>query len=140
MMMMMMMTMMASADREELEHQPQSKWTALPKKIETKVLCPMSNSQIWFYKSLLLKDLSLITQEKATKKAGALNNLIMQQRKAANHPFLFPFVEDEDEEASVEVLVGESGKMAVLDMLLRQLHQKGHRVCIFPSLQRCLIS
>lgn len=52
----------------------------LPKKIETKVLCPLSQTQIWWYKAILLKDLGMILGEK-TGKGKLLNNLVMQLRK-----------------------------------------------------------
>jgi len=104
----------------------------MPKKIETKVICPLSNSQIWWYKALLLKDLNLLAGEKA-KGPGALSNLIMQLRKCCNHPYLFPFAEDTTKEKSLTELVGESGKLSVLDLLLRSLYKKGHRVCLFSQ-------
>jgi len=105
----------------------------LPKKLETKIVCPLSAVQIWWYKALLLKDLSIITGESVSAtKAKTLSNLIMQLRKACLHPFLFPGAEDL-EDSSLESLVGSSGKLAVLDLLLRSLYKKGHRVCIFSQ-------
>lgn len=109
----------------------------MPKKIETKVICPLSNTQIWWYKALLLKDLNLLTGD-GTKPAGALSNLIMQLRKCCNHPYLFPFVEDPDDEGKLANLIGASGKLAVLDMLLRSLYTKGHRVVLFSQFTQTL--
>ncbi|CAB9506371.1 Probable chromatin-remodeling complex ATPase chain [Seminavis robusta] len=106
-------------------------------KIETKVYCPLSNSQIYFYKALLLKDISMLAGNKANK-AGALQNLIMQLRKCVCHPYLFPFAEDHKADTSLEELVGESGKLAVLDLLLQSLYKKGHRVCIFSGFTKVL--
>lgn len=111
----------------------------MPKKIETKVICPLSNAQIFLYKAFLLKDLSLLSGESTgAKKAGALNNLIMQLRKCVNHPCIFSFAERNYDNCSLEHLVGDSGKLSVLDMLLRSLYKKGHRVCLFSQFTRTL--
>lgn len=109
----------------------------MPKKIETKVICPLSNTQIWLYKAFLLKDLNLIAGDKKSS-PGALNNLIMQLRKTVNHPCVFPFAERNYDEATIEELVGDSGKLSVLDLLLQSLYKKGHRVCIFSQFTRTL--
>lgn len=104
----------------------------MPKKIETKVLCPLSTSQIWWYKALLLKDLAIISGE-GPGKAKVLNNLIMQLRKCCLHPYLFPGAEDDTDQTPLERLVGSSGKLAVLDLLLQSLYKKGHRATIFSQ-------
>lgn len=109
----------------------------MPKKIETKVTCPLSNSQIFWYKSLLLKDLSKITAGGAGK-AKVLNNLIMQLRKCCLHPFLFTGAEDVEAMTTLETLVGASGKLAVLDKLLQSLFKKGHRVTLFSQFTQVL--
>jgi SWI/SNF-related matrix-associated actin-dependent regulator of chromatin subfamily A member 5 len=120
----------------------------MPPKIETKVVCPLSNTQIWWYKAVLLKDISILARsnddddsEAASNKtkAGRLNNLLMQLRKVCLHPFLFPLAEDVDDNgeptSTLENLVGSSGKLAVLDKLLRSLFikQQHHRVCLFSQ-------
>lgn len=108
----------------------------LPKKIETKVICPLSNAQVWWYKSILLKDLSILERGEAQQSkinAKILNNLIMQLRKVCLHPYLFPDAEDDIENTPMEDLIGASGKLTVLDMLLRSLYEKGHRVVLFSQ-------
>jgi SWI/SNF-related matrix-associated actin-dependent regulator of chromatin subfamily A member 5 len=103
------------------------------------VTCPLSNSQIFWYKALLLKDLGkLAGKSTGSSKAGVLNNLIMQLRKACLHPFLFPGAEDPEVMTTVESLVGASGKLAVLDMLLQSLFKKGHRVTLFSQFTQVL--
>ena len=115
----------------------------LPKKIETVVECPLSSMQIFWYKSLLLKDMSLLVKMQGNTGDGdqgstagqhkQLSNLIMQLRKVANHPFQFWGAEEDPASTTVADLVGNSGKLAVLDKLLIELFRKGHRVCIFSQ-------
>lgn len=103
----------------------------MPKKIETKVICPLSTTQIWWYKAILLKDLNVLARGEKVN-AKVLNNLIMQLRKVCVHPYLFPDAED-IENTTMENLIGASGKLTVLDMLLRSLYEKGHRVVLFSQ-------
>ena len=102
----------------------------MPKKIETKIICPLSNMQLWWYKALLLKDINLLAKGSTSK--HSLAGLIMQLRKACLHPFVFPGAEDIDS-TTLEELVGSSGKLAVLDKLLCSLYKKGHRVALFSQ-------
>ena len=66
-----------------------------------------------------------------------MHNILMHLRKCANHPYLFegaeqpPFTTDER-------LIQSSGKMVLLDKLLRRLQPKGHRVLIFSQMTRML--
>ena len=103
----------------------------LPPKIETRVICPLSTMQIHWYKALLVKDLGLITGERSSK--HGLGNLLMQLRKCCQHPFLFDGAEDDPEKTSLQDLIGNSGKLAVLDLLLQSLYKKGHRVTLFSQ-------
>lgn len=109
----------------------------MPKKIETKVLCPLSSTQVFWYKALLMKDIGALARTEDGNVNGSsakvLNNLIMQLRKCCLHPFLFPDAEGDVDETSVEDLIAASGKLAVLDKLLRSLYQKGHRTVLFSQ-------
>jgi len=106
----------------------------MPHKIETKVICPLSTAQIWWYKAILLKDINLLARD-GTSATKQLSNLIMQLRKVCLHPYLFPDAEDIDS-TTVEDLVGASGKLTVLDKLLCSLYKKGHRVVLFSQFTR----
>ena len=61
-----------------------------------------------------------------------------QLRKCANHPYLFdgaeqpPFINDER-------LIENSGKMLLLDKLLKRLHKEGHRVLLFSQVTSLLL-
>jgi SWI/SNF-related matrix-associated actin-dependent regulator of chromatin subfamily A member 5 len=79
----------------------------MPKKIETKVLCPLSSTQVLWYKALLMKDIGVLANTGDANTAGAnkgtvLNNLIVQLRKYCLHPFLFPGAEANPDETSLE--------------------------------------
>lgn len=68
---------------------------------------------------------------------AALNNVLVQMRKNANHPDLItaPFTADLDYPPP-DVLVAQAGKMGLLARLLGRLHARGHKVLIFS--QVCL--
>ncbi|CAB9517489.1 ISWI chromatin-remodeling complex ATPase ISW2 [Seminavis robusta] len=111
----------------------------MPKKIETKVYCPLSRNQIFWYKAILMKDLSYL--ERHDNKDGTvgataaqkLAGLFMQLRKACLHPFLFDGAEPDIGATTLEQLIGASGKLSVLDSLLQSLFKKGHRCVIFSQ-------
>jgi SWI/SNF-related matrix-associated actin-dependent regulator of chromatin subfamily A member 5 len=114
----------------------------MPKKIETKVLCPLSSTQVFWYKALLMKDIRLLANSVGDgkddanvsgPKAKTLSNLVMQLRKCCLHPFLFDGAEDNPDETSLKDLIAASGKLAVLDKLLRSLYVKGHRSVLFSQ-------
>jgi len=144
----------------------------LPRRLETKVMCPLSPMQIFWYKRLLLRDSKLLERVEAQAKSTALihsstttddddgqengsgdwkrlQSLLMQLRKCCNHPFLFPNAEAAVQVAAQkngeswdgrcnESIVDASGKMRTLDILLRRLKLKGHRVVIFSQFTRML--
>jgi ATP-dependent DNA helicase len=64
-----------------------------------------------------------------------LQNVVMQLRKVCSHPFLFQWPTDPETDEPVlgAELVNASGKMMVLDRLLRELLKRGHRVLIFTQ-------
>jgi len=122
----------------------------MPKKIETKVLCPLSTTQIYWYKALLLKDINILTNLDSTQKSSdgkvikvlnkvpesktkQLTSLFMQLRKCCIHPFLFRGAEGDIESTTLTNLISSSGKLAVLDALLRSLYRKKHRVVLFSQ-------
>jgi len=106
----------------------------IPEKLETKVYCPLSKVQTFWYKAILLKDVNMLAKsDSAEKNLSQLRSLFMQLRKCSSHPFLFNGVELDPDATSLEDLIGASGKLSVLDMLLRSLFQKGHRAVLFSQ-------
>ncbi len=68
----------------------------MPKKIETKILCPLSSSQIFWYKGYLMNEVDSIVKmmehedpDALAGKGTMLRNLVMQLRKVCLHPYLF---------------------------------------------------
>ncbi|KAK4506122.1 hypothetical protein PRZ48_004087 [Zasmidium cellare] len=77
------------------------------------------------------KTLELAKREIGQKK---LQNPIMQLRQCCNSPHNFYYPFDYDDNTPVdETLVTESGKMLLLDRLLPELLDKGHKVLIFSQ-------
>jgi len=109
----------------------------LPPKREIKLLIGMTEKQQEFYKSILEKNLEVLNSFASKTSKTQLQNIVMQLRKCANHPYLFegfeepPFVNDER-------LIQTSGKMLLLDKLLQRLHKQGHRVLLFSQMTRFL--
>jgi SNF2 family DNA or RNA helicase len=120
----------------------------LPLKVETRINCPLSEMQVFFTQRLLLRS-SYIIKRMEAQRAGAgqisgddmkkLQSLIMQLRKAANHPYLFDGAEDPELNGRTsDEIVTSSGKMVWLDALLTRLLNKRHRVVIFSQFTRVL--
>ncbi|KAI9331296.1 SNF2 family N-terminal domain-containing protein [Zopfochytrium polystomum] len=101
----------------------------LPPMKETVLLAPLTPLQRKLYRSILLKDASAFDSAKKT----SLMNILMQLRKCSNHPYMFDGVEPEPFEAG-EHLVTVSGKLLVLDRILKYLYEKGRRVLIFSQM------
>jgi ATP-dependent DNA helicase len=64
-----------------------------------------------------------------------LQNTVMQLRKVCSHPFLFDWPIDPitQQPALNDDLVNGSGKMMVLDRLLRELFERKHKVLLFSQ-------
>ena len=108
----------------------------VPPKEEIKVNCALSPLQRQLYTALLSNNMGLLgdgDNGPRKKDFQQLSNLLMQLRKVCNHPFLFPNVEIDPDTDSLDEIVEASGKMQVLQKLLRALFAKGHRVVLFSS-------
>ncbi|KAM3574460.1 hypothetical protein VYU27_003566 [Nannochloropsis oceanica] len=110
---------------------------SLPKKTETLVFCEMMPIQRDTYKKILERDLSVIAGSETAGRTAVLN-LVMQLRKACNHPYLFTGVEDRNLDPLGDHVIQNCGKMFVLDKLLKKLKEKGHRVLVFCQMTRML--
>jgi len=110
---------------------------SLKPKIETLVFVGMSDVQKDVYKNVLLRDIDALNGNSGNR--GRLLNIVMQLRKAANHPYLFDGIEDMSlPPEQCEHLVTNSGKLFVLDKLLKKLKEQGSRVLIFCQMTRML--
>ncbi|KAK5582150.1 hypothetical protein RB653_003733 [Dictyostelium firmibasis] len=111
---------------------------SLPPKKEIKLFVGLSTMQKEWYKRLLSKDLdAVVVGAKGNTGRVRLLNICMQLRKACNHPYLFDGAEEEPYTTG-EHLIDNSGKMALLDKLLKKLKERGSRVLIFSQMSRML--
>ena len=82
----------------------------------------------------VIKVLSLCSVAVQGSKGGRVShlNIITELKKTCNHPFLFESAEEdyrggEDDLNAVDRLVVTSGKMVLLDKLMKRLKETGHR-------------
>ncbi|CAB3403687.1 unnamed protein product [Caenorhabditis bovis] len=108
----------------------------LPKK-EVKVYVGLSKMQREWYTKVLLKDIDVINGAGKVEKVR-LMNILMHLRKCVNHPYLFDGAEPGPPYTTDQHLVDNSGKMVVLDKLLKKLKEQGSRVLIFSQFSRML--
>lgn len=107
----------------------------LPEKSEVVINCGMSALQKKLYKAVLTKDLDAFAQDHGYK--TRLMNILMQLRKCCNHPYIFPGTEPEPFQLG-EHLIDTSGKLFLLDRLLKTLKQSGHKVLLFSQMTTML--
>ena len=108
----------------------------LPPKHETILFTGMSTTQKKLYKEILMRDIDVLKGGSGSH--TAVLNIVMQLRKCAGHPYLFPGVEDRSLPPLGEHLVETCGKMVLLDKLLKRLQELGHRVLLFTQMTRLL--
>jgi SWI/SNF-related matrix-associated actin-dependent regulator of chromatin subfamily A member 5 len=111
--------------------------TSLPPKSEMMIFTGMSAMQRDLYKKILRREVDMVNGDSASSRT-ALLNIVMQLRKACNHPYLFEGMEDRQQDPLGEHLVANCGKMVLLDKLLHKMAVRGHRVLIFSQMTRML--
>lgn len=110
----------------------------LPKK-EINLFVPMSAMQVKWYQKILEKDIDAVNGAAGKRESKTrLLNIVMQLRKCCNHPYLFEGAEPGPPYTTDEHLVYNSGKMVVLDKILRRMKEQGSRVLIFSQMSRVL--
>lgn len=108
----------------------------LPPKTEKIIRVELSDVQLEYYKNILTKNYAALNEGAKGMKQSLLN-IMMELKKASNHPFMFPNAEARILEGStrrediLRAMITSSGKMMLLDQLLRKLKTDGHRVLIF---------
>ncbi|KAK6459655.1 chromatin remodelling complex ATPase chain ISW1 [Scheffersomyces xylosifermentans] len=108
-------------------------------KIETNVYIGMTDMQVQWYKKLLEKDIDAVNGVVGKREGKTrLLNIVMQLRKCCNHPYLFDGAEPGPPYTTDEHLVFNSGKMIILDKMLKKFKQEGSRVLIFSQMSRVL--
>ncbi|KAI0202060.1 chromatin-remodeling complex ATPase-like protein [Astrocystis sublimbata] len=110
----------------------------LPKK-EVNLYIGMSDMQVKWYQKILEKDIDAVNGAGGKRESKTrLLNIVMQLRKCCNHPYLFEGAEPGPPYTTDEHLVFNSGKMALLDRLLKKMQKQGSRVLIFSQMSRLL--
>ena len=115
----------------------------LPPKTEKIIRVELSDIQLEYYKNILTRNYAALNEGARGAKQSLLN-IMIELKKISNHPFMFPNAEDRivgDKTSSQEIfkgLVTSSGKLMLLDGLLKKLQKDGHRVLIFSQMVKML--
>lgn len=115
----------------------------LPPKTEKIIRVELSDIQLEYYKNILTRNYAALNEGARGAKQSLLN-IMIELKKISNHPFMFPNAEDRitgDKSNSQEIfkgLVTSSGKLMLLDSLLKKLQKDGHRVLIFSQMVKML--
>ncbi|KNC46418.1 SNF2 family DNA-dependent ATPase [Thecamonas trahens ATCC 50062] len=114
----------------------------LPPKTEYVLHTVLTDMQARYYRAILAKDASSLVASLNPSRTNAVraslsSNVVMQLRKACNHPYLFEGAEPEPFEEG-EHLVENAAKLTLLDKLLQALKPRGHRVLVFSQSARVL--
>ncbi|KAH8068258.1 helicase [Aureococcus anophagefferens] len=93
-------------------------------------------------KEIVLKDSLIAAGIPATSHEVSEQNMLMNQRKNANHPFLFGEPRDANGEfigvATPKALVNAAGKFRLLERILPKLKAQGHKVLLFSQMTELL--
>ncbi|KAK9788572.1 hypothetical protein WJX73_002856 [Symbiochloris irregularis] len=116
---------------------------SLPPKNERILRVAMTPLQKQYYKWILTRNFKELNKGTKGGAQVSLLNIITELKKCCNHPFLFDSAESdfrgsEGDVNAVDRLTVTSGKMVLLDKLLRRLKETGHRVLIFSQMVRVL--
>ncbi|EEB08866.2 chromodomain helicase hrp1 [Schizosaccharomyces japonicus yFS275] len=118
---------------------------SLPSKTERILRVELSDLQTQLYKNILTRNYRALSGAAAGNAHVSLLNIVVELKKASNHPYLFPGVQEKwmigrknTREDKLRGIVMNSGKMVLLDKLLQRLKQDGHRVLIFTQMVKVL--
>ena len=117
--------------------------TDLPPKTEKIIRVELSDVQLEYYKNILTKNYAALNDGAKGQKQSLLN-IMIELKKASNHPFMFPNAEakildgSERREDIIRSMITSSGKMMLLEQLLAKLKRDGHRVLIFSQMVKML--
>lgn len=119
---------------------------AIPVKEETIVEVELTTTQKKWYRSILEKNFSWLKQGGKRSNVPNLINTMIELRKCCIHPWLLNGAEDQileelhadTAETQAKALIQSSGKMVLIDKLLKKLKAGGHKVLIFSQMTKCL--
>ncbi|ORX61446.1 hypothetical protein DM01DRAFT_1395195 [Hesseltinella vesiculosa] len=120
---------------------------SIPVKEETVIEVELTNSQKKWYRAILERNFSFLKKgSKTNKEMPHLRNIMMQLRKCCIHPYLLEGAEEvivseanaTTLQAQFETLIQSSGKLVLIDKLLKKLIKGNHKVLIFSQFTSCL--
>ncbi|XP_040202752.1 chromodomain-helicase-DNA-binding protein 3 isoform X4 [Rana temporaria] len=114
----------------------------MPAKTELIVRVDLSPIQKKYYKFILTRNFEALNSRGGGNQVSLLN-IMMDLKKCCNHPYLFPAASMESPKLPSGAyeggaLVKASGKLHLLQKMLRQLNEQGHRVLIFSQMTKML--
>ena len=115
----------------------------LPPKTEKIIRVELSDVQLDYYKNILTRNYAALNEGGKGHKQSLLN-IMMELKKASNHPFMFANAEakilngSDRREDTLKGLITSSGKMMLLDQLLTKLKKDKHRVLVFSQMVKML--
>ncbi|XP_073403141.1 chromodomain-helicase-DNA-binding protein 3 [Dendrobates tinctorius] len=114
----------------------------MPAKTELIVRVELSPMQKKYYKFILTRNFEALNSRGGGNQVSLLN-IMMDLKKCCNHPYLFPVAAMESPKLPTGAyeggaLIKSSGKLLLLQKMLRKLHEQGHRVLIFSQMTKML--
>uniref|UniRef100_A0AAQ4R3A1 Chromodomain helicase DNA binding protein 3 n=1 Tax=Gasterosteus aculeatus aculeatus TaxID=481459 RepID=A0AAQ4R3A1_GASAC len=114
----------------------------MPSKTELIVRVELSPMQKKYYKLILTKNFEALNSKGGGNQVSLLN-IMMDLKKCCNHPYLFPVASIEAQKTpngayEGSALTKASGKLTLLQKMLRKLKDQGHRVLVFSQMTKML--
>jgi chromodomain-helicase-DNA-binding protein 1 len=113
----------------------------MPGKTEKIIRVELSDEQAYYYKNIITRNYEALNKaQNDSKQQHSLLNIVMELKKASNHPYIFNGAAEritgnsDDRQIQLRSIVMSSGKMVLLDKLLLKLKQDKHRVLIFSQM------
>uniref|UniRef100_A0A3B4H1S5 Helicase ATP-binding domain-containing protein n=1 Tax=Pundamilia nyererei TaxID=303518 RepID=A0A3B4H1S5_9CICH len=107
----------------------------MPAKTELIVRVELSPMQKKYYKLILTKNFEALNSKGGGNQVSLLN-IMMDLKKCCNHPYLFPESPKTPSGAyEGSALTKASGKLTLLQKMLRKLKEQGHRVLVFSQVR-----
>ncbi|XP_057709806.1 chromodomain-helicase-DNA-binding protein 3 isoform X1 [Corythoichthys intestinalis] len=114
----------------------------MPAKTELIVRVELSPMQKKYYKLILTRNFEALNSKGGGNQVSLLN-IMMDLKKCCNHPYLFPVASMEAQKTpngayEGSALTKASGKLTLLQKMLRKLKEQGHRVLVFSQMTKML--
>eukprot|EP00477_Mikrocytos_mackini_P000879 GAHX01000942.1.p1 GENE.GAHX01000942.1~~GAHX01000942.1.p1 ORF type:complete len:961 (-),score=263.13 GAHX01000942.1:43-2925(-) len=103
---------------------------SLPPKKESMLFVGLTEVQRQLYMDIVKKDAESLQRKNVA--SVALRNILMQLRKTCSHPYLFSGIEPEPISTG-EHLIESSGKLMIVDQLLKKCKMENKKVLIFSQ-------